>query len=125
MSNTEANAASTAVQQPRRSFGRPFPKGVSGNPAGRKPGSRNKLAEAFVTDLRDCWEKHGVAALERVATEQPEVLLKVIASLMPKDLSLTIGLDPTQFAANFRQAVELLGNEPTRAVRSMRVINAR
>jgi hypothetical protein len=31
---------------------------------GRQLGSRNKLAESFIADLRDCWEKHGVAALE-------------------------------------------------------------
>ena len=93
-------------------MGRPFEKGVSGNPAGRTPGSKNKLSENFVADLHQCWQKHGVTALERVATEQPEVLIKVVASLLPKDVNLTVGFDGGQFLSNFRQAVALLGNAP-------------
>jgi hypothetical protein len=71
------------------------------------------------------FEKHGVAALERVAVEQPEVLVKVIASLLPRDVNLNIGVDAPEFATKFRQAVALLGNEPPRAVRPMKVINGR
>jgi hypothetical protein len=94
-----------------------FKPGVSGNPAGRARGSRNRLADAFVTDLHGCWERHGVAALERVATEQPEILVKVIASILPKDISLTVAhaIDPSEFVGKFRKAQELLGNyEPRR-----------
>ena len=43
-----------------------FLAGNSGN-GGRKPGSRNKLAESFVADLKEIWEEHGITALERVA----------------------------------------------------------
>jgi hypothetical protein len=106
------SAAPAVVEQPkRRAIGRPFPKGVSGNPAGRVRGSRNRLSDSFVSDLHACWEKHGIAALERVACQQPDVLVKVIASILPKDISLTVGVDAEQFVRNFRQARALLGND--------------
>src|ERR1700756_4369566 len=85
---------------------------------GRPKGSRNKLAENFVADLRDCWEKHGAAALERVAAEHPEVLVKVIASILPRDLNLNVdvAVNAADFVARFRTAQEILGNEPPRRV---------
>jgi hypothetical protein len=86
---------------------------------GRPRGSRNRLADGFIADLHGCWERHGVAALERVATEQPEVLVRVIASLMPKDISLNIShaIDPTEFVGTFRKAQALLGNYEPRRVK--------
>jgi hypothetical protein len=86
-----------------------FLAGNSGN-GGRKPGSRNKLGEAFVADLRDCWEKHGVAALERCAVEEPATLIKVVAGLLPKDFNLNVGVDAASFANTFRGAIAMLGN---------------
>jgi hypothetical protein len=79
---------------------------------GRKVGSRNKLTESFVADLKACWERHGVDALERVARDQPEVLLKVIASLMPRDVRIDqhVMVEPSEFVDRFRQARALLGN---------------
>ena len=41
------------------------------NGGGRKPGSRNKLSEAFIADVQASWEKHGAEVLERVAREEP------------------------------------------------------
>lgn len=89
-----------------------FKPGVSGNPNGRPRGARSKLSENFLGDLRDCWEKHGVDALERCAMEQPEVLIKCIASLLPRDLRIDLTIDPGEFGARFRTALELLGNNP-------------
>ena len=81
-------------------------------PGGRPKGSRNKLAESFVSDLRDCWEAHGVDALEKYAPETPDVLIKVIASLLPKTIDLNMSLDVSAFASRFAQACAMLGNEP-------------
>lgn len=91
-----------------------FKPGQSGNPAGRPLGSRNRLADSFVTDLRDCWEVHGRDALERVARDEPATLLKVVASLMPRDIdiNLTATMDAVSFAERFRAACAMLGNEP-------------
>ncbi|WMT71140.1 hypothetical protein [Bradyrhizobium sp. Ash2021] len=92
---------------------------------GRRVGSRNALSESFVADLKNCWELHGRDALDRVARDQPEVLLKVIASLMPRDVNLSFSVDASEFASRFRTATELLGNspEPPRLRRPLRVIN--
>jgi hypothetical protein len=108
-----SNVEPTAPEQ-RRVVGIPFKPGVSGNPVGRPRGSRNKLADAFVSDLRDLWAVRGVEVLERVATDDPATLLKVVASLMPKDLNLhhDVTVDVGDFAQRFRAAVALLGNEP-------------
>jgi hypothetical protein len=88
-----------------------FKPGQSGNPAGRPRGSRNRLADAFVTDLMECWEKNGKTALERCAVTEPATFVKVIASLMPRDINLSVGLDVATFAQSFEQALSVLGVE--------------
>lgn len=58
------------------------------NPAGRPKGARNKLGEAFVKALHEDFEQHGIAAVERVRDEKPDHYLKVIASLLPKEIEV-------------------------------------
>lgn len=60
-----------------------------GNP-GRPKGSRNKLGEQFIEDLYADWQSHGVSTLERVRNEKPDQYLKVVASILPKDLNVNI-----------------------------------
>jgi hypothetical protein len=62
---------------------------ITGNiGGGRKPGSRNKLSEQFVSDLLECWENHGKQALERCATEEPARFVQICASILPKDIDI-------------------------------------
>jgi hypothetical protein len=64
---------------------------VSGNIGGGRPkGSRNKLGEQFIQDLQADWEKHGVETLVKVREEKPDQYLKVVASILPKDLNVNI-----------------------------------
>lgn len=60
-----------------------------GNP-GRPKGSRNKLGEQFIEDLYADWQAHGVDTLARVRDEKPDQYLKVVASILPKDLNVNI-----------------------------------
>ena len=58
-----------------------------GNP-GRPKGARSKLGEAFIEDMLADWEANGPAAIVKVRTDKPEAYLKVVASILPKDLNV-------------------------------------
>jgi hypothetical protein len=64
---------------------------ISGNIGGGRPkGARNKLGEAFVEALSESFAAHGPETIETVRVEKPDQYLKVIASLLPKDHTITI-----------------------------------
>ncbi|WP_375413077.1 hypothetical protein [uncultured Bradyrhizobium sp.] len=65
-----------------------------GNP-GRPKGSRNKLGEDFIAALHDDFEKHGIAAIVAVRQDKPEAYIKVIASILPRELKVTTENDLT------------------------------
>jgi len=64
------------------------------NPKGRPKGSRNKLGEHFITALQADWEEHGAAAIATVRQERPSDYLKVVASILPKELNVRV--DPLE-----------------------------
>ena len=68
----------------------PWQPGQSGNPAGRPKGARNKLGEAFIQALHDDFQEHGVKAIEETRAAKPDQYLKVIASLLPKELNVKV-----------------------------------
>lgn len=76
--------------QKQKVIGKPFSPGRSGNPKGRPKGSRNKLGEAFLEDMLEDWEAHGKEAIATVRDEKPDAYLKVVASILPKDLNVNI-----------------------------------
>jgi len=68
-----------------------FKPGQSGNPKGRPPGSRHKLGEDFIAGLQADFAEHGPAVIEQVRKELPHVYLKIIASVLPKELKIDAG----------------------------------
>lgn len=68
----------------------PWEPGKSGNPSGRPKGARNRLGERFVADMLADWEEHGKVVIETVRDERPQDYLKVVASILPKELSVKV-----------------------------------
>ena len=95
-----------------------FKPGQSGNYAGRPKGSRNKLGEAFTQALYEDFQTNGVAAIQAVREQKPDQYLKVIASLMPKQLEIDTGafdgISNEQLAALVAAATAALGIAPGR-----------
>jgi hypothetical protein len=53
---------------------------------GRKPGSRNKLCRAVLEDLMADWAEGGAAAIKMMRMENPAAYVKVMCSILPKEL---------------------------------------
>lgn len=66
-----------------------FKPGQSGNPKGRPKGARSKLGEAFIKALHDDFQKHGISAVQEVRENKPDAYLKVISSILPKEIELS------------------------------------
>ena len=66
-----------------------FKPGHPGGP-GRPKGSRNRLNEDFLADLHEAWGQRGKQAL---AEASPDVLVKVVAGLLPKQVEVTRPLE--------------------------------
>ncbi len=61
-----------------------FQPGQSGNPDGRLKDARNKLKEAFITDLYDAWQKHGADVIRRCVEENPAEVHRVARGVCPE-----------------------------------------
>ena len=60
-----------------------FLPGNSGN-GGRRPGSRNKLAQEFIDTAYKLWKEGGEEALREVMLKQPAKFCALIAALQPQ-----------------------------------------
>lgn len=75
--------------QKHRNLREPWKPGESGNPNGRPRGSRHKLSEVFLGDLYQTWHKHGRTAIEEMIAKSPGDFVKVVASLVPRQLEMS------------------------------------
>ena len=88
MGRIKAPPSATTVSKQRPAH--LFKPGQSGNPAGRKPGSKNRLVENILFDLSEFYEKEGKDLIRRVRDENPAALLQGLLKLIPKDISLNV-----------------------------------
>jgi hypothetical protein len=65
-----------------------FKPGQSGNPAGRPKGSRNKVSEKLLEALATDFDAHGKDVIEKVRADRPADYLKIVASLVPKQMEI-------------------------------------
>jgi Family of unknown function (DUF5681) len=67
-----------------------FKPGQSGNPKGRPKGARNRLGTQFLEALEADFKKHGAQAIALVRERKPEVYMRVVADLLPKEANINV-----------------------------------
>lgn len=67
-----------------------FVPGHTGFGGGRPKGSRNKLGEKFIDDMYADWKENGVKAIKDVREQKPDAYLKVVASILPRELNVNV-----------------------------------
>jgi hypothetical protein len=53
--------------------------------AGRPKGSKQSLADQFIYDLAELWEREGKNILTQMATEKPCELVRAVTRVLPRD----------------------------------------
>ena len=92
--------------------------GVSANPGGKPVSARNRLTARFLYDLAADFEEHGKAAIVKCREEKPDVYIKAIAALCPKEIEVTRPLqelDATELLAAVRALEGYLATGPAQA----------
>jgi hypothetical protein len=56
---------------------------------GRPRDARSRLQKDFIFALQEDFEKHGAGVIRIVRVEEPSQYLKIIASILPKELEIT------------------------------------
>ena len=62
---------------------------------GRPKGARNKLTDAWIKDLYEVYQDVGKEKLRQALDERPDVVMKHIAALVPKDVDVKHSGDVT------------------------------
>jgi hypothetical protein len=88
----------------------PFKPGQSGNPTGRPKGARNRLGTRFLEALEADFNQHGAQAIEQVREKKPEVYMRVVADLLPKEANINVEAGEA-FVNLWRKISEGLGDE--------------
>ena len=51
---------------------------------------RNRLGKAFISRMRADFQKHGIATIEKVRKEKPEVYLNLVSRLVPQQMEVNV-----------------------------------
>jgi hypothetical protein len=68
------------------------------NGGGRKKGSRNKLTETFISTIEADFAEHGPEVLAKLRDDDPASYMRIIASLVPRDLVLKREIEPPDYS---------------------------
>lgn len=68
----------------------PFKPGQSGNPKGRPKGARNRIGTQFLEALEVDFNKFGPQAIAQVRERKPEIYIRVVADLLPKEANINV-----------------------------------
>lgn len=82
----DAKASTTETTVPKQLT--PWKPGQSGNPAGRPKGTRHKLDQLFVDALYSDFKVGGAEAVRKCREEKPDVYLRVVAQIVPKEVQI-------------------------------------
>ncbi|MCP5099911.1 MAG: hypothetical protein GY943_30530 [Chloroflexi bacterium] len=85
-----------------------FKPGQSGNPNGRVKGSRNKLADKFITDIYHAWQDQGKSVILKVIADKPDVFLRTVAGILPKEMHINVNKFEGMTDAQLVQQLEIL-----------------
>ena len=66
---------------------------LPGHGMGRPLGSRNRLSEDFLATLAEDFAENGKEAIQRCRAEEPATYVRIVASLVPKELEIKKPLD--------------------------------
>ena len=88
----------------------PFKPGQSGNPKGRPKGARNRIGTQFLEALEADFNKFGSQAIAQVREKKPEVYMRVVADLMPKEANINVEAGEA-FVELWRKISDGLGDE--------------
>jgi hypothetical protein len=91
---------------PEQVRGRPFVKGRSGNPGGRRFGSRNKATMAALELLTDEAEALTRKAVEVALAGDPTAMRLCLERILPRDRAVKFALPPIKSAADIARAME-------------------
>jgi hypothetical protein len=87
--------------------------GQSGNMAGRPQGTRNRYSEDVLTVMANDWAAGGADVVARVRATDPSTYLRVVASILPKDVLVNVqqsvpgNLQPEAWAS-LRRVLDLI-----------------
>ena len=81
------------------------------NGGGRKVGSRNRLAEDFIADLHEEWQRVGADCIRKFSATDPAGFCRLIGNVLPKELDVSVQTDTDsdlfKRVADFRQAYQI------------------
>ncbi|MBU7587935.1 MAG: hypothetical protein KAF42_01840 [Sphingopyxis terrae] len=86
------------------------------NGGGRRIGNRNRLTETFLATIEADFAKHGLDVLAKLREDDPATYLRIVASLVPRDLVLKREREPDFSDMSDDEIAQMFGRAHRNAV---------